>query len=288
MSARYVAPAFPRRVELELASACNLRCTYCPRHHMERLSGFMDLALFERIVAQLLPHPETVLVLHRRGERLLHSRFADMARLVAGRFAAVQMATNATLLTPEKFAPLVEGLTFLSFSLDTPERYEQTRVPAHYADVEANILRFLDYNRGRVRTQASMVRTADASDQDCDRFIAIWQDRVDRVRIYQEHSRDGRFGSLHDPRGERRPCVMPIYEMLVFDDGRVGRCNHDWASAGLGSLAETGIAELWASPAYEELRRQHRELDLSDPVCAACDSWYPEEGNQGTGQVVER
>ena len=235
--------------------------------------------------------PQTVLVLHRRGESMLHPRFSDMLNLVAGKFKEVQMATNATVLSEDKFEAIVNGLDFISFSLDTPHNFDKTRVPAHYDKVEKKILAFLEYNKGRVKTQASMVKTSSTPESDCELFMSIWDDRVDRVRIYEAHSEDGNFGSLKNPRTPRKPCVMPIYDMLIYDDGRTARCNHDWDSDGMGDLNVNTIHEIWHNEKYKELRSQHAnvgECPITDSICSKCDSWYPEIGNQGTGEVLEK
>jgi radical SAM protein with 4Fe4S-binding SPASM domain len=283
----YIAPDFPKRLELELVSDCNLKCTYCPRHYVNELTGYMDFELFKKIIDEATPYPETIFVLHRRGESMLHPRFSDMLNYIAGKFKETQMATNATMLTSEKYEAIVNGLDFLSLSLDTPDRFNKTRLPARYEKVEKNILNFLEYNKGRVRTQASMVKTLDTTDEMCEEFTSIWQDRVDRVRIYEEHSSDGNFGSLTNPRENRKPCVMPIYEMLVYESGMVARCNHDWDSDGMGDTNTHSLKEIWMSDKYKDLREQHITQKLTDPVCSKCDSWYPEIGNQGTGKVVE-
>jgi len=283
-------PPFPQRIEIELASACNLRCTYCPRQFVDDLHGFMDYSLFERIIDEITPHPETIIVLHRRGESLLHPRFIDMMEYVKGKFREIQLATNATLLTPEKALAIIEAVTFLSFSIDTPERFDRTRIPARYEEVERKILMFLDMNEKAghpVKTQVSMVRTEDASEGDTALFERSWKGRVDRIRIYEEHSANGNFGSLVRKRPERKPCVMPFYEMLIYCDGRIGRCNHDWNGEPIGDIRGTGIEEIWHSEVYGNLRRQHESLEITDPVCARCDSWYPEIGVQGTGKVID-
>jgi len=284
---KYIAPKFPQRLEIELVSDCNLRCVYCPRHYINNLTGYMDFDLFKKIIDEAVLYPDTVFVLHRRGESMLHPKFTEMLNYIAGKFKEVQMATNATMLTSEKYQAIVNGLDFLSFSLDTPERFNKTRLPAKYEKVEAKILDFLDYNKGRVKTQASMVKTSDTTDEMCMEFTEIWKNRVDRVRIYEEHSTDGNFGSLKNPRSERKPCVMPIYEMLIYDNGIVARCNHDWDSDGMGDVTQNTIKEIWMNPKYIDLRKQHLTQKLTDPVCSKCDSWYPEIGNQGTGKVVE-
>ena len=284
----YDPPEFPARIEIELASACNLRCTYCPRHFINDLNGYMDFDLFSKIINETTPHPNTILVLHRRGESMLHPKFNDMLDLLAGKFQEVQMATNGTVLHQDKFEHIINALNFLSFSLEAPATYNKVRVGANYEKVRKNILSFLNYNKGTVKTQVSMVKTASTVDDDLDEFTTYWHDRVDRVRIYEEHSSNGEFGSLKNPRSSRKPCVMPIYEILIYEDGKVARCNHDWDGPPMGDLNTETITEIWRSENYKNLRTQHRELNITDPVCSNCDSWYPEIGVQGTGEVIEK
>jgi MoaA/NifB/PqqE/SkfB family radical SAM enzyme len=71
----YLTPEFPQRLEIELVSDCNLKCTYCPRHFVNELTGYMSFDLFTKIIDEASVHPETILVLHRRGESMLHPEF---------------------------------------------------------------------------------------------------------------------------------------------------------------------------------------------------------------------
>jgi len=282
------ASSFPKRIEIELASSCNLKCSYCPRQYLGTLKGFIDFGLFKKIVDEASQYPGTVIVLHRRGESMLHPAFNDILDYVAGKFKEVQMATNATLLDDNKFEPIIKAVNFLSFSLDTPETYNRTRSPACYEVVEEKILKFLKFNKGRITTQASMVRIETTIDEEMELFKTIWKDRVDRVRIYEEHSVNGVFGAIRNPRKERKPCVMPFYELLIYDDGKVGRCNHDWNGDPMADANTSSIKKIWNNPKYQRLRNEHLNLQLTDPVCKGCDSWYPEIGVQGTGDVIER
>lgn len=281
-------PPFPKRIEIELASSCNLQCSYCPRHYLGNLKGFIDYQLFTKIIDELAPYPETILVLHRRGESMLHPRFNEILHYVSGKFREVQMATNGTLLDEDRFKAIVDSISFLSFSLDSPLNYNRKRSPADYKTVRDKILRFLNFNQGRVRTQVSMVKSEDTTDEEVALFKDAWIDKVGRVRIYEQHSINGVFGSLKNPRGQRKPCTMPFYELLVYDNGRVGRCNHDWDGTVMGDLNFQSIGDVWSSQLYNELRKQHLKLVYDDPVCKNCDCWYPEEANQGTGEVIEK
>lgn len=285
----YKVSEFPRRLEIELVSNCNLRCMYCPRKYLSNLSGYMDFRLFRRIIDEASKYPELAIVLHRRGESMLHPEFKEMLRYISGKFKEVQMATNATLLTKDKYEAIIDSLSFLSFSLDVPEKYDKLRVPAKYKKVEKKILDFLNYNEGKVRTQVSMVKTMNTTEENIQEFKNIWQGKVDRIRIYEEHSKNGVFGSLVNHRKDRMPCVMPFYEMLIYDDGSVGRCNHDWNGGPLmGNVNNDTIRAIWHNQKYEKLRNEHCKLDFTDAVCKNCDSWYSEIGNQGTGEVIEK
>ncbi len=283
-------PDFPKRIEIEISSSCNLKCIYCPRQYVKDLKGFMDPVLFKRLADEAAAHPETILVLHRRGESLLHPHFLKMMDYIRGRFETVQLATNATLLTRETAKAIIGAVTFLSFSIDAPHLYDTTRRPARYEDVEEKILILIRMNEKcghPVTTQVSMVRTNNVSERDVEVFEEIWIDRVDRVRIYEEHSINGNFGSLMKGRKGRKSCVMPFYEMLIYADGKIGRCNHDWDGNPVSHIGQKGIKEIWHNGVYDDLRKQHEKMCLTDPVCMACDSWYPAEGVQGTGKVIE-
>ncbi len=258
---------------------------------MNGLMGFMDFSLFKDLIEQITPYPDTILVLHRRGESLLHPEFIHMMSYILGRFETVQLATNATLINKEKALAMIQSITFLSFSIDTPSMFNKTRIPAKYEAVEANILMFLEMNNkfgNPVHTQVSMVRTENTPDKELYLFEKVWKERVERVRIYDEHSTDGNFGSLKQKRTKRLPCTMPFYEMLIYSDGTIGRCNHDWDGKPLGDIRKRKIREIWHDSIYQNLRDQHETSKIIDPVCALCDSWYPEEGHQGTGRVIEK
>lgn len=280
-------PVFLQRCEIELSSMCNLKCVYCPRKYVDGLAAFMEWRLFKKIIDELEPYPETILALHRRGESLLHPKISEFIDYIKGKFKTIQLATNGTLLDEKISQKLIRSISFISFSLDVPDVFDRTRTPANYAKTEKKILRFLAMNKGKVKTQVSMVRAPETDPESVKTFYKIWKQKVDRIRIYEEHSSDGKFGSLRLKRKNRSACTMPFYEMVVFSDGMVGRCNHDWNGTPLGTLNETTIQEIWHSPKYYNLRTQHQKLTITDSVCRDCDSWYPVTGRQMTGETYE-
>ena len=71
---------FPKRITLELTNRCNISCTFCPRHEMGHLLGFMDTRLAYRLIDEMAEHLPLTLVPFFRGESLLHP---DWWRIIA-------------------------------------------------------------------------------------------------------------------------------------------------------------------------------------------------------------
>lgn len=272
---------FPSRVTVELSDRCNLTCPMCPRS-FHTGEGLMAWPLWEKLVAEIAAHPGTALVPFFRGESLMHPRFLDAIRLAkASGIAPVQLVTNATLLTPDLSQALVDlPVDFISFSLDadSPAAFEAQRRGASYATVMANVEDFLARKArrgdGKPEVQVSAVRTA-LTAPEMPAFTARWRGKVDRVRIYEEHTRDGVFGSLPPDTGTRKPCGKPLTDLVVYCDGRAALCNQDWErTEPLGDLNRQTLAEVWTSPAYQAVRRSHLEGRWdADPACRGCGHW---------------
>ncbi len=289
---------FPSRVTLELTNLCNLDCTFCPRKLMARHQGFMDTALAKRLLDEMAGHLPVSLVPFFRGESLLHPDWAEILRYARGRgIGPIQLTSNGMRLDREAAEKVLDlEIDFISFSLDTvdPEIYERTRRRGSYEKVVANIRRFLDLKRQRgarlPEVQVSSVAT-ELHRPGMEAFVAFWRPLVDRVRIYVEHSQDGHPGSIDEPLPafpRRYPCWKPCTDMVIYWDGQVALCNHDWTrepSRALGNVARQTIAEVWNSPAYREVREAHQAGTVASlPPCDYCDHWkmfYLEPGYLG-------
>lgn len=290
---------FPERLTLELSYACNLACPACPRHSVTAppAVGRMGTDLALRLVDEASANGVTALVPFFRGESVLHP---DLAAIVAHAkrrgIASVQLASNATLMTPERAALLLDaGLDFVSFSVDTidPALYAQRRQNGELETTLANIeafLRLRDERGAATKVQISSVelpRTAEGAAQAGEqvrgrrRFIDYWLSRGCDVRFYPRHSENGVFGSLAPenvaPHDKRLPCLKPVLDMVVLADGSAAVCNHDWdrgANEPLGDVAASSIEAVYNGPAYRELRRRHGQGDLAGVLpCGGCDHW---------------
>lgn len=280
---------FPNRVTVELTNACNLDCVFCPRHFMEDKLSMMKWEVFTKIIDEIDRHPGTAVVPFFRGESLLHKDFLRMMRYIKTKrnVGPIQMTTNAMLLD-EKMAQgiLDTKLDFLHFSLDTTEKdvYEKVRVRGKFEQVQDNVKRFLRMKEQGghklPEVQISMVKTKDTAHIVND-FVKQWQPKVDRVRVFYEHSTDGNFGSWGGPGNpkqlftKRLPCMKLLFDFVIYCTGEVVLCNHDWdRKEFIGSVAEHSIEEIWNGPKMREIRMRHWEGRTDeDPTCKTCDQW---------------
>ncbi|MDI6893076.1 MAG: radical SAM protein [Bacillota bacterium] len=91
-------PQLPRIVQLEVTSACQLRCRFCPRTALAD-SWITTHLPWESFTALLSDAPRLELVhLQGWGEPLLHPRLWDMAAALKGAGCRVSLTTNAVLL----------------------------------------------------------------------------------------------------------------------------------------------------------------------------------------------
>ena len=288
---------FPNRVTLELTNHCNLNCVMCPRHHMKGPKGYLAFSLFKRIIDEIVDHRGTALVPFFRGESLLHPDFIAMMTYANDKgIRPIQLATNGTLLTEEVARALLGlELDFVSFSVDSidPNTYGLIRRGADLTSVLKNIEFFCDLRAQkrlvRPEIQVSVVKTEDTCDGVTE-FVRFWQERVDRVRVYEEHSQDGHFGSLTQDQGsdllkDRRPCLKPFTDMVIYWNGAVALCNHDWdRQEALGNAAKEAIETVWHNGLYEKARESHLGRGTLEKPCSECDHWrtgYDEGGLVG-------
>ena len=271
----------PERVTLELTNHCNLDCPFCPRQHMDYPLGFMEKKLFQRLVEELAQLGTRTLVPFFRGEPLLHKDCQELLAHAKGKGFVIQLATNGLLLTEEiGHAFVAMGIDFVSFSVDAihQETYKERRRGGSFDKMIEGVNNLLQARKKAKtdlpRIQVSAVDTG-MSPNEKEEFIAFWQQRADQIRIYPQHTKDGRFGSLEVPENcKRQPCLKTFKEMVVYWDGRIAICNHDWNRKQGPLVQQSTIQELWTNDWYQELRRNQHELDFpADALCAPCGHW---------------
>lgn len=202
----------------------------------------MNHELYHKIVAEL--PSSTVIVPFYRGESLLHNEFPEYMNELE-KFKTVQLATNGDYLNRRNQQAILRNVSFLSISL------HDYRLPNR-----TNYLPFLKECREKgLTTQVSILETLVTASKK-KQFKRMWLKHVDRVRVYKEHSVNG-FGSMNGEEGGL--CNKPFEDMVIYWDGNVGLCNHDWNNqTPMGNVIFSSIAEIWNnSIAYQTVRALH-------------------------------
>jgi len=272
---RRIVNDFPLHVDIESTNACNLRCIMCPRNFMTEKIGYMEWALFEKIIDEGAEYQLPSIKLNYRGEPLLHPRLPEMVAYAKKKgIIEVQFNTNGLSLNEKKTGELLDaGLDRMIFSVDgaTKETYERIRTGSNYERVVNNIKALVKTRNERglkrplVRVQ--MVKMKE-NEHEIEDFLKMWMPVANRVAISIER----------EPMGVRKevehfPCPQIWQRLMVCWDGEVRMCCGDWeGEIVLGNANESTIYELWHSEKLNEIRQLHSQGRFNEiPVCARCE-----------------
>jgi radical SAM protein with 4Fe4S-binding SPASM domain len=284
----------PAHLKIELTNFCNLRCPFCPHERMRRPTGYMEPALFHRIIDEAAPALEFA-YLHHLGESLFHPRLGELIGYGRSRGAALGLSTNATFLDERRGAALIDnGLDFLVVSLDaaTAETYALMRPGGDFARTRAQVQRFLARAAGSpMKVVVQLIVTA-ANLAEVEPFAAEWRAAGAAVMIKEARDWAGQVSlGTGAPRSPAAACRLPWSELTILWDGTVVACaNFFERDQPLGDLRHQTLDEIWNGPAATALRRAHLEGRFAQiPVCRSCSGHrFDYEDFVSVGQLAQR
>lgn len=280
---------FPERITVELTNRCNLNCSFCPRHIVDMNTGFISPELFYKIVDEAKNNLPVGMVFFFRGESLLHPQLTEFISYAkeAG-LAPLQLASNGLELDEQIAQKIIEsGLDFISFSLDTnnDEIYSKSRQYGDLKKSRENVIKFCNKVAERrangLHAPEVQVSTVDVEEYRSEQkdFIDFWLNYADKVRVYIEHSSDNNLGSISadnlNSKIERKLCKKVNTDLVIYWDGNIGLCNHDWDNKlDIGNLNKKSIKDIWNSEKYNKIRAMHENNSYIDNItCKNCDHW---------------
>jgi hypothetical protein len=86
-----------RQAYVEITSACNFKCSFCPSPQLQRQRSFMDPELFGILAPQVAELCDQ-LYLHVMGEPTLHPKLLEIMEICAQESLPVALTTNGSLL----------------------------------------------------------------------------------------------------------------------------------------------------------------------------------------------
>jgi sulfatase maturation enzyme AslB (radical SAM superfamily) len=281
----------PYEIYVQMSRRCNLRCTMCGWEIWKDNSGFMEDAVFDRILAEAKTHSiRTIHILAGQGEPFLHPKAFEMLERAVGQGFDVGIVTNGTPFTPDKIKRLGElGLAYLQFSFAgwDAESYESVYVGAKFERTLANLKSIAQALRG-TRTRFAVKAVA----------LGDWQENLRKTKDFLEsHGIDQvwtvpannfggsvKAGSLHPRHGvwtlkdidhhRLMPCRLTLKSVGVFVDGTVTACGCYDSNAQLkiGNIMEQGLAEIRQGEAFKAILEGFTKGYVKHiPMCGQCD-----------------
>ena len=267
---------FPLHVDIESTNACNLRCVMCPRNFMTEKTGYIEWALFEKIIDEGAEYRLPSIKLNYRGEPLLHPELPEMVAYAKRKgIIEVQFNTNGLSLSEKKIGELLDaGLDRIIFSFDgaTKETYEGIRTGSNYERVVNNIKTLVKMRneRGlrRPSVRVQMVKMKE-NEHEVEDFIRMWLSIANQVAVSTKREPIG----IKEGEVEHFPCPQIWQRLMVCWDGEVRMCCGDWqGEIVLGNAKESTIYELWHSGKLNKIRELHSQGRFNEiPVCVRCE-----------------
>lgn len=250
----------------------------CPQStEISRVRQMMDPDLFEKIVSEIGENnPNIPVCYHISGEPLLHPRVVDFIKMTADKKLLPHLVTNATLLTRDMSAKLIEaGLKNIAFSFEGINKtvYESIRVGANYEKVLGNIEAFLELNKinKRVVTELVCVDLPNVPTNEITAFLDKMRGRFDTI------NRSGYFdwlGKVAKAQYEKRSyigCSVLKSDLNVLCDGRVVPCCMDVdGKMVVGDFKTMAYKEIMCSPERLTLQAKLSSRQLNGLPCENC------------------
>lgn len=282
-------PYWPVRLWVELTSHCNFRCVMCPNKDLEKHEkGFMDMALYKKIVDEASPFIFDINLAHR-GESLLHPQIIDAIAYARRQGLYTRLHTNGSLLTEDLSRQIVEvGLDRLSFSFDGYDKqtYEKIRIGGNFDKTVSNIIRFLEIKKeARAKkpfTAIEVISFEESDKQASPEAKEAFKNRfknlpLDSFVMKEPHNWAGRIDMGHRKK-KYTICPFPWNALIVLWDGSVLPCAQDFFGGFIvGNVNETSLLDIWNGERMRFIREKLATKKIEElPTCSQCDRVWRE------------
>jgi radical SAM protein with 4Fe4S-binding SPASM domain len=252
------------KIQFESSTACNAKCTFCPRYDMTRPRGEMSDKLFHKIIKDGQAMRNSFFVPFLNGEPFVFPRIWEWLDYLAAAQARVHIYTNAEYVDVGKLVSYPNiSLICCSVNAATKTTYDSIMRGPDYNVVTNNVRELI--KRAKCKVFSSMV-IVDENQHETDLFRTTWGD----------HTVFGEFrnwtGDRHctiERTGIRKPCWAVLNTMSILWDGRVVPCCMDYdGKLILGDVNRHTLTEIWHQSYW--IRKKSRRLEFNIEPCANC------------------
>jgi MoaA/NifB/PqqE/SkfB family radical SAM enzyme len=134
-------------IDLEITSACNASCSFCPRMALNRKNKFISMDIVNSLAEYIrYEGGKRQVILCGIGEPTLHPELETIVQTLSGAGTKVCMTTNGSHMNVDKFRQLVDaGMVEFNFSLNasTPETHQYVMNMKDYNTIKHHLLNIL-------------------------------------------------------------------------------------------------------------------------------------------------
>ncbi|MGH2278600.1 radical SAM/SPASM domain-containing protein [Aliarcobacter sp. ERUVET-7] len=273
---------YPLLVDLELSSACNLKCPMCytitDDFKKKVKKGFMDFELFKKIIDEISGKVFAIR-LSLRGEATLHKNFIDCIKYAKEKgIKEVSTLTHGGNLELEFFEKAVKaGIDWITISIDgVDEEYNKIRKPLKFEDTLRRLKQIKKYKDENNLTKPVIkiqgiwpaIRPNPTKYYET---IAPLVDLVSYNPLIDYLRKDSEI--VYE---ENFACPQLYQRVVVGSDGKVMMCSNDEDGEEIvGNAYEDTIYDIWHGEKLNKIRDIHNQPDgfKTMKVCKLC--YYP-------------
>ena len=289
-----IRPQLPESLNIELTSACNHNCVFCPYHSWmlpeedKRNSYTMNYETVDMLLLKAVQEgigAEEV-GFHMTGESVLHKDFAKcVKRAKELGFKYVFTTTNGVYMTPDKFVEsAVAGLDSLRFSINGYDRksYKSVHGKDDFDIVMRNLKFISEYRKKhdlKMVTSISVVLTKQTYRYK-EEFEKLLDGLADELVFIPVLSLERISKKAQDIYGfdvaeeyEYTPCPTVFNSMYISSEGFVVPCCSTTKIEGmiLGNIHEVeSLKEIWLNKVFCDLRKKFIAGNIPQEWCEGC------------------
>lgn len=288
----------PVDVSLELASACNQRCSYCyhaDAEHLPFTKGVMDLKTGIKIIEQSAEIGVPSIKFNWKGESTLNPHFealTALAKSYAGMWTFQDRLTNSNFKFSTTNESIFNGLcnqtkvkvSFDSFNADV---MHAQRAGSNHALAKKNITKFYNHPaRKNTEIVIQAVRTTLNKDEDiAGEAKKLWPEASVSIRDMvsgrvESAAADSLVARERDA-SERQSCLQAHARIIFNWEGKAFPCCPDIAETLLlGSIETQTVKEIFNSLTAKRLRKALKDKSIFNcaSTCAKCSSFETYKG----------
>lgn len=257
---------FPDHIDLEISSACNLRCPMCytitDDFRQKVKIGLMDFELYKKLVDECAKYKPYSIRISFRGEAFLHPKIFEIIKYAkdAG-IKEVSSLTHGGMLDEEKFRKLIDvGLDWLTISFDgVDETYNKIRAPNNYDEQVAKIKRFSEIKKemGITKPIIKIQSIWPAIANNPKKFYDTFNEIADQIATNPliDYSEDRAKGAQYI---ENFTCPVLWQRLIIGADGQALLCvNDEMGSEIIGDANKETIYDIWHGKKLQRAREIH-------------------------------